>query len=93
MSPEEEIHRAVRAEQILGDDLFKEACQEIEQAILNGIQASPLKDVELREKLCQQYIILQTLIGRFRTHMETGKLAEATLRERAMLAAKKVVNW
>lgn len=93
MSPEEELHRASRAEQILGDDLFKEACKDIEQAILNGIASSSIKDSDLREKLCQQYILFQALIGQFRTHMETGKLAQETLRQRALAAAKKVVNW
>ena len=93
MSPEEELARANRAEQILGDSLFKEACNEIEQAILNGIKASSIKDTDLREKLCQQYILFQALLGQFRTHMETGKLAEATLRQRAIDAARKVVNW
>jgi hypothetical protein len=93
MSPEEELQRAARAEQILGDDLFQEACKEIERAILNGIKSSAIKDEELREKLCQQLILFEALVGQFRTHMETGKLAEATLRQRALAAAKKVVNW
>ena len=54
MTPEEELQRAGRAEQILGDDLFKEAVKEVEDALLNGIKLSPIKDAEMREKLCQQ---------------------------------------
>ena len=93
MSPEEELQRAARAEQILGDDLFKEAFKEIETALLRGIQQSAFKDAELREKLCQQYTLLHSLIGQFRTYMETGKLAEATLRQKALESIKKAVNW
>jgi hypothetical protein len=93
MTPEEEIHRANRAAQILEDDLFRDAVKEIETALLTGIQQSAFKDSELREKLCQQYTLLHSLLGQFRTHMETGKLAEATLMQRAAASMKKVVNW
>ncbi len=93
MSPEEELHRAARAEQILGDDLFRDAVKEIESALLAGIKQSAFKDSELREKLCMQYTLLHSLVDQFKTHMETGKLAEETLRQRALAAAKKVVNW
>ena len=93
MSPEEELHRANRAAQILDDELFKAAVRDIEGAILLGIQRSAFKDSDLREKLCQQYTLLHSLVDQFKTHMETGKLAEATLRQRAIAAAKNVVNW
>lgn len=93
MTPEEELQRAARAESILGDDLFKEAVKEIETALLQGIRQTAFKDAELREKLCQQYTLLHSLLGQFRTYMETGKMAEATLKQRAMEGLKKVVNW
>lgn len=94
MTPEEELQRAVRAEQILGDDLFKEAVREVKEAILNGIERSPIKDAEMREKLCQQLILLNTVVGRLRTYMETGKLAEETIKQRTISQRiKSVVNW
>ena len=93
MTPEEELERAARAEQILGDSLFKDAVKEIEEALLTGIRHTAFKDAELREKLCQQYTLLHSLVGQFRTYMETGKMAEATLKQRALEAVRKVVNW
>lgn len=95
MTPEEELQRAVRAEQILGDDLFKEAVNAVEEALLNGIKLSPIKDAELREKLCQQYIQLQAVVGQLRGYMENGKLAEATINQKRSMAdrLKSVVNW
>lgn len=83
MTPEEELQRAARAEQILGDSLFKEAVKEIESALLRGIQQSAFKDAELREKLCQQYTLLHSIVGQFRTYMETGKLAEAMIQQKS----------
>ncbi len=94
MTPEEELSRAVRAEQILGDDLFKEAVKEVEEALLNGIKRSPIKDAELREKLCQQLIQLYAVVGQIRGYMETGKLAEATIKQRTISERiKQAVNW
>lgn len=93
MTPEEELQRAARAESILGDDLFKDAVREIEEALLSGIRQTAFKDAELREKLCQQYTLLHSLIGQFRTHMETGKFAEATMQQRLKAGLKRAVNW
>ena len=94
MSPEEEIQRAVRAERILKDELFKEAVREVKDAILNGIEMSAIKDSEMREKLCQQLILLNTVVGRLRTYMETGKLAEETIKQQTIRERiKQAVNW
>ena len=93
MTPEEELQRAARAESILGDDLFKDAVREIEEALLSGIRQTAFKDAELREKLCQQYTLLHSLIGQFRTYMETGKLAEATMQQRLKAGLKRALNW
>ena len=94
MAPEEEIQRAIRAEQILKDELFKEAVREVKEAILNGIEMSAIKDSEMREKLCQQLILLNTVVGRLRTYMETGKLAEETIKQQTIRERiKQAVNW
>ena len=94
MAPEEEIQRAIRAEQILKDELFKEAVREVKEAILNGIEMSAIKDSEMREKLCQQLILLNIVVGRLRTYMETGKLAEETIKQRTLAERfKAAVNW
>lgn len=93
MTPEEEIGRAQEAQVILEHKLFKDAVKEIEQALLQGIRQTAFKDAELREKLCQQYTLLHSLVGQFRTYMETGKLAEATLQQRVKEGLRKVVNW
>lgn len=82
MTEEEELQRAIRAEQILGDDLFKEAVKAVEEALINGIRLSPIKDSELREKLCQQLIQLHALVRQIGSYIETGKLVEATIKQR-----------
>lgn len=95
MTPEEELHRAGRAQQILADALFKEAVNEVEEALINGIKLSPIKDSEMREKLCQQLIQLHAIVGRLRSYMETGKLAEATIKQQQSMLErmKSAVSW
>jgi hypothetical protein len=82
LSPEEEIKRSEQARQILDSDLFKEAVQAVESALLTGIQRSAFSDEKLREKLAQRYALLHDLIDQIRSHIETGRLAEEELKQR-----------
>jgi hypothetical protein len=82
LTPEEEVRRADKAKQILDSDVFKDAFNEVERVLLDGIRRAPFKDSELREKLCQQYTALHTIKDQIRTYIESGKLAQATLTER-----------
>lgn len=93
MTPEEELQRAGEAQRILKDPLFKEAVAEVRQALIEGIERTAFTDAVMREKLAQQLVALSAVVGKLKTHMETGQLAEATLRQRLQNAAKKVVNW
>lgn len=82
MTPEEEVRRAGKAAEILDSETFKEAFNEVERVLLDGIRRAPFKDSELREKLCQQYTALHTIRDQIRSYIESGKLAEATLSQR-----------
>jgi len=82
MTEEEELGRAEEARMFLANPMFQDAVKTIEGAILSGIERSALKDSDMREKLCQQYILLKALVGQIQTFVETGKLAEATLKAR-----------
>jgi len=89
MSPEEEIRRAERARQLLEEPLLKEAFSILEDAFLNGIQTSAVKDCELREKICQMLISLRTLKQHLISTMETGKFAEQQLKQQTMWESTK----
>lgn len=84
LTPEDEIRRAGKAREVYENEIFKEAFAEVEEAILGGILRSPLKDAEMREKFCQQYISLHSIRDRLKTYMETGVLAEEEIRRRTM---------
>lgn len=84
MSPEEELVRAGKAEQILAEPLFKECVTTIREALIDGIRRSAFTDNRLREKLCQRLALLEDLVGQLQTVMETGKLAEETIRQKTI---------
>lgn len=94
MTPEEEIQRAEKARQILEEPLVKEAFSILEDAFLNGIQTSAVKDCELREKICQMLISLRALKQHLVSTMETGKFAQEQLRQQTLweMSKQKVVG-
>ena len=75
MTPQEELDRADRARRILEDDIFRDAIQQMEQALLGGICRAGIADDRLRDKLAVRYAVLQDLVACLKTTMETGKLA------------------
>ena len=94
MTPEEELIRSGKAKEVLENELFREAVKDIETALLTGIHRSAFTDEKLREKLSQRYALLQDLVGQLKTHMETGRLAEETIRRKNISEKiKAAVNW
>ena len=79
MTPEEEIIRAGKAKEILQAELFKEAFQTIEAALLAGIRASAFTDEKLREKLAQRYAALHDIRAALQSVIETGEMAREQL--------------
>ena len=83
MKPDDEIHRANRAEQILNDPLVKEALEAIHDRIIEEWRGCPVKDVEMREKLWMMFNMHHRFISAMKEHIDTGKLARATITEEA----------
>jgi hypothetical protein len=86
VSPEQEVQRAQEAKRLLEHPLLIEAFASIEKEVIERWTQSPASDAPGREKL---WLTLK-LLHRLRTHLESlvssGKLAEATLRERVKRA-------
>lgn len=94
MTPEDEIARAGEAQAILRNPLFKEAVKEVREAIITGIERSAFTDEKTREKLSQQLVALTAVVNKLESHMETGKLAEETVRRQTIGdRIKQAVNW
>jgi hypothetical protein len=83
MSPEQEVQRGNRAQQILDDPLVKAALDDIGNRIIEQWRACPVKDVELREKLWMMFNVRHAFIDAMREHIDTGKLAKKSLIDEA----------
>lgn len=82
MTEEDEISRAQEAAMLMANPFMKEAINEVREALIAGIERSAFTDEKLREKLSQQLVALTTVIGKLRAFIETGKLAEETIKRR-----------
>ena len=83
MTPEEELDRAMEAQALMSHPLFKEAIAAQREALIAGIERSAFADEKLREKLCQQLVALTTFVNAIKTHIETGQLAQETIKRRS----------
>lgn len=81
---EMEILRGERAQLLLQDELLIDAFTLIEEELTEQWQNSPARDQEGREKLWLSLKLLHKLQRNLVTVMETGKIAKATLAQRAL---------
>lgn len=87
MSPEEQVNRGEEARRLMQHPLLAEAFATIEQEVTEAWQNSPARDVTGRESLWLQVKLLHRLRGQLESVMETGKVAQATVAQRAAEAA------
>ena len=86
MTPEQEQQRGRDAQRLLEDPLLIEAFDTLEQEIMRSWKTAPARDVEGREKLWMMLHLLQKARNHLESVMQSGKLAEATLAQRARRA-------
>jgi len=89
MSLDEEVRLAGKSREVLTNDAFKHAFGEIEQSLLDGIKRCPLKDVDLREKLCLSYTILHQLRDQLQSLIDTGRMAEEEIKQKTLMERAK----
>lgn len=79
-----EVIFAGKAKDLLENEVFRLAFREVEAALLAGMKQAAFKDAELREKLCQQYVLLHNLRDRIQVYVETGQLAEEEIKRKSI---------
>lgn len=88
MSPEEELRRAEQARQIFEAPLVRETLDLMEREITEAWIACPARDTEGRDWLWRQIVTTRKFRDTLRGVMESGKLAQARLREKQTLAER-----
>jgi hypothetical protein len=81
MTPDMEVQRGEQAKELLDNPLFVESYDKIEAEIKAAWEASPVRDVEGREKLYQMLMIARKFKAHFESVVNTGKMARRTLSE------------
>jgi hypothetical protein len=71
----DEIRRGRHAQQLLEDDLFREAFRVIREEMLRAWEESPARDVEGRETLYLSLKMLERVRGYLQEVAATGQLA------------------
>lgn len=79
---EDEMRRGEDAAQLLRHPLFVSAFDTLEQEIVDQWKQSNTVNPEGREKLHTMLYLTQRIRQHIETHVETGKLAQATFKER-----------
>jgi hypothetical protein len=76
-----ESDRGRRAQELLDDDLLKEAFNTLKEQLKNQWADSPVRDTEGREKLWLMLKLLESVEGHLSTVVTTGKMASIQLTE------------
>jgi hypothetical protein len=88
MSPEQELQRAEQARQVMETPLVRETLELMEREIVEAWIACPARDTEGRDWLWRQIVSTRKFKDTLRGVMESGKLAQARLKEKQTLAER-----
>ena len=80
----EEIRLAGKAENVLQSEAFKAAFNQVEQALLGAMKASPIADERLRLRLLDKFECLHALRDCMQSMVDTGRMAEEQLRQKTV---------
>lgn len=85
MEIEQRIYNGNRAKEVLENEAFQWAFNEIKQEIKNAWEQSPARDSEGREKLWMMLSLANKLELSIKSMLETGKLAQLDLEHKRTL--------
>jgi len=83
MSEEQQLHkelsRATDADAVLKNPLVQEVLDSLEKDIISAWEATPMRDVEAREKAWMYYLTVRKFRNTFINFIETGRMASMQL--------------
>lgn len=93
MTPEQELYLANRAREVLENEAYIQAHEDIRTEIVRQWEDSPARDTQGRESLWIMLKQLDKLKMTLEQTMGAGKLAEANLRHREKTLIQKANDW
>lgn len=89
-TPEEELIRANSAKQVLESEIFREACQRVEETLSGQRRSAPIHDPEMHTALIMTEQLWNNLKDWLQQVAQTGKFAEAELQRQRSLADRMI---
>lgn len=88
MEIEQRIYNGDRAREVLENEAFQQAFEELKTELIESWENSPARDQEGREKLYQLLKLTDKLKANLTNRLETGKLAQLELAHKESLIQK-----
>jgi len=88
MTPEQAIYRANRAQEVLENEAYIKAFEDITQELHDQWEQSPARDEAGRQSIWLMLKMLQKVQAALKATMDSGKLAKAELRHKQTMAEK-----
>lgn len=92
MTLEQQIYMANRAKEVLDNEAYLKAFDDIEKELIDAWKSSPQRDVEGREKIHLSLTVLTKVRTALQTTMERGRVAADQLIYKESLL-KKAKGW
>lgn len=90
MTNQEEIYRAEEAKRLIEHPLFKDALDSVKSGVVGAMGNSGMGDTETHNRLVIALQLLNQIEKSIKTHIETGQLAEISVRESMAQRLKRV---
>jgi hypothetical protein len=88
MTLEERMYRGDKAREIIENDVYRDAFEQIRQELINAWEISPARDAEGREKIYLMLGLLGKVERALTATMEDGKIAKHELNHHESLLEK-----
>ena len=88
MTLEQRLYMGDRAREVLDNEAFQQAFDDIERELIEAWKTSPQRDVEGREKLHLSLTLLNKVKSCITTTLETGKLAQLELKHKQSITER-----
>lgn len=82
MSPEEEVIRAGEARQMLGSNIFMDACKRVEEGLAEQRRRVPVRDTDMHTRLIITEQLWANIKDWLQQTADTGQLASFQIQQR-----------
>lgn len=84
MNQFEQVARGERAEQLINDEIFKDAVEQVRAGIVNAWATAPIRDKDGHHELKLMLKLLDDVVRNIESVIDSGKLAADAIRKESL---------